>query len=80
MEIDILADKYDLQALMELAEKRFKSSLSLGLTEEDYRVYTSPVPINGLKAINVAHARRRFWGTLQVQKSSDVFSTIITAT
>lgn len=72
--IYILADKYDVPALMELAESRFKFSLNLPLTEEDYLsavsdVYTLPVPTNALKAITVEHARRRFRGMLQGSKS-----------
>ncbi|KAH6692789.1 hypothetical protein BKA61DRAFT_499615, partial [Leptodontidium sp. MPI-SDFR-AT-0119] len=80
--IYILADKYDVPALMELAERRFKFSLSLGLTEEDYLsavsdVYTLPVPTNALKAITVEHARRRFRGMLQGPKSDLVQTALL---
>ncbi|CZT10219.1 uncharacterized protein RAG0_14755 [Rhynchosporium agropyri] len=65
--IYILADKYEVPALMELAWSSFTLLLGLPLTEEDYLsavpdVYTSPVPTNALKAITVEHARRRFRG------------------
>ena len=80
--IYILADKYDIPALMELAERRFKFSLSLGLSEEDYLsavsdVYTLPVPTNALKAIIIEHTRRRFRGMLQGPKSDLVQTTVL---
>ncbi|KAH7403063.1 BTB/POZ protein [Cadophora sp. MPI-SDFR-AT-0126] len=80
--IYILADKYDVSALMDLAEKSFKRLLSVSLTEEDYLsavsdVYTLPLPTNALKAITVEHARRKFRGMLQGSKSDLVQNALL---
>lgn len=78
----ILADKYDVPALMGLAKRKFEFSLNLGLAEEDYLrivsdVYTLPIPTNVLKAIAIEHVRRRFRGMLQGPKSDLVRCTVL---
>ena len=69
-----LADKFDVPALIELAEKKFEFALNLGLTEEDYfsiisDIYTLPAPTNALKSIAIEYARSHFANMLQGPKS-----------
>jgi hypothetical protein len=57
-----LADKYNIPALMGLAEKKFRSTLEKDPTPEEYLsvvsdVYTVPTPTNTLRAITVEYAR-----------------------
>jgi len=65
-----LADKYNVPTLMELAEKRFKSSLGGGPTLEEYLsvvsdVYTIPPSANALRAVAVEYARTKFRDMMQ---------------
>ena len=60
-----LADKYDVPTLMGLAGKRFRSTLSEGLTPEEFLsvvsdVYTVPKSTNALWAIAAEYARSEF--------------------
>lgn len=78
----ILADKYDVPTLMELAEKKFEFSLSLGLSGEDYLsiisdIYTLPALTSALKAIAIEYARIRFREMLQGPKSDLLQDTIL---
>jgi hypothetical protein len=57
-----LANKYNIPALMGLAEKRFKSMLGAGPATEEFLsvaadVYTIPILTNTLRAIAVNYAR-----------------------
>lgn len=65
-----LADKYDIPALMGLAEEKFKSTLSGGPIPEEYLsvvsdVYTIPTSTNTLRAIAVEYARMKFRDMMQ---------------
>ena len=65
-----LADKYDIPALMGLAEKRFKSTLGGGPTTEEYLsvvsdLYTIPTSADALRAVAVEYARTKFRDIMQ---------------
>ena len=65
-----LADKYDIPALMELAKKRFKATLSRTPTLGEYLsivsdVYTMPAPTNNLRAITSEYARLKLREMMQ---------------
>lgn len=62
-----LADKFDVPALMNLAEKRFHSSFNRIFNNATYfsiisDLYTLPAPDEALKSIAVAYARECFRG------------------
>ncbi|PQE08187.1 BTB POZ fold protein [Rutstroemia sp. NJR-2017a BBW] len=65
-----LADKYDVPTLMELTEKKFKSTLSVGPTLEEFLsvisdIYTVPKSTNTLRVIAVEYARTKFRSMMQ---------------